>query len=158
MNFDELIKRAIERKEVLELLKGEKEYEVEVSRFTSDVFPTDINAVLVNCFYKQFENIRGIDKIFCENFYKLLEGSAVEIYIAILYYDACIFQEEREKATFKIEKEILADRIRDRISYQEQELKGEIVFYNGMTKKNPWKNIQNFNNYYLKKYGINILS
>lgn len=62
-----------------------------MSRFTSDVFPTDINAVLVNCFYKQIENIKEIDKIFSENFNKLLEGNAVEIYIAILYYDACIF-------------------------------------------------------------------
>lgn len=158
MNFDELIKEAIEKKEVLALLKGEKGYEVEVSRFTSDVFPTDINAVLVNCFYKQLENIKGIDKIFNESFYKLLEGNAVEIYIAILYFDACIFQEERGKATFKIEKEILADKIRDRVSCQEQELKGEIAFYNGMRKKNPWKNIQNFNNYYLKKYGVTILS
>lgn len=157
MDFYALIKKAIEKEEVLSLLKGENGYEIEVSRFTSDVFPTDINAVLVNCFYKQIENIKEIDKIFSENINKLLEGNAVEIYIAILYYDACIFQEECKKATFMIDKEILAERIREGVSHYEQDLKGEIVFYNGMSKKDSWKSIHNFNNYYLQKYSISIL-
>lgn len=157
MDFNELMKTAIEKEEVLLLLKGENGYEVEVSRFTSDVFPTDINAVLVNCFYKQIENIKEIDKIFCDNLYKLIEGDAVDIYIAILYYDACIFQEELKKASFMIDRETVAERIRYRVSCYEQDLKGEINFFNGMSKKNPWKNIENFNDYYLKKYSISIL-
>lgn len=52
MNFDNMINKAIEKKKYLELLCGRKKYEVEVSKFTSGVFPTDVNAVLVNCFYK----------------------------------------------------------------------------------------------------------
>lgn len=157
MDFYELMKDAIEKKEVLPLLKGENGYEVEASRFTSDIFPTDINAVLVNCFYKQIENIKEIDKIFRKNLYKLIKGDAVDIYIAILYFDACIFQEELKKATFMIDRETVAERIRDRVSCYEQDLKGEIKFFNGMGKKSPWKNIENFNDYYLKKYSISIL-
>ncbi|MCM1124051.1 MAG: hypothetical protein NC416_15830 [Eubacterium sp.] len=142
MDYYKLIKEAIEKKEVLPLLKGERGYEIEVSRFTSDIFPTDINTVLVNCFYKQMENIKEIDKIFVKSLYKLLEGNAVDIYIAILYYDACIFQEEQKRATFTIDKEILKERIRDRIACYEKDLRGEIIFFNGMRKKDAWKNIQ----------------
>lgn len=53
MNYDVLINTAIEKNEVLQLLRGEKEYEVIVSEFSPDIFPTDITSVLVECFYKQ---------------------------------------------------------------------------------------------------------
>ena len=64
VDYKELISNAIEKDEVVKLLRGEGEYEVVVSEFASDVFPTDINSVLVNCFYKQNDNIRDIEKIF----------------------------------------------------------------------------------------------
>ena len=48
MDYKELISNAIEKDEVVKLLRGEGEYEVVVSEFTSDVFPTDVNSVLVN--------------------------------------------------------------------------------------------------------------
>lgn len=37
------------------------------------------------------------------------------------------------------------------------ELQESVTYKNGMTKKNPWKNIENFNNYYCKKYDFNII-
>lgn len=49
MNYDELVSTALKRKELKKLLCSEKPYEVEISKFTSDVFPTDVNAVLMNC-------------------------------------------------------------------------------------------------------------
>ena len=65
----------------------EKEYEVEVSEFSSDVFPTDINRVLVNCFYKQKEFVENIDKIFHSALIQLLNGTASDRYTALLYFD-----------------------------------------------------------------------
>ena len=58
MDYKELISNAIEKDEVVKLLRGEGEYEIVVSEFASDVFPTDVNSVLVNCFYKQKGNIK----------------------------------------------------------------------------------------------------
>ena len=43
MNYDVLINTAIEKNEVLQLLRGEKEYEVIVSEFSPDIFPTTGN-------------------------------------------------------------------------------------------------------------------
>lgn len=40
MDFKELINKAIKKNEVVKLLRGEGEYEVVVSEFASDVFPT----------------------------------------------------------------------------------------------------------------------
>lgn len=157
MDYDVLINNAIKKGEVVKLLQGEPEYEVEISKFTSDVFPTDINAVLVNCFYKQKENIENIDEIFFDTINRMILGSAKDIYIATLYFDACIFQEEIKKATFYMDKEKLSIKLQEGIKNHKDKLKNDITFSNGMTKHNPLKNIENFNKYYVKKYGLNIL-
>lgn len=157
MDYKELINKAIEKDEVVKLLRGEGEYEVVVSEFTSDVFPTDVNSVLVNCFYKQSNNIRDIEKIFNNAFNDLIKGNASDIYIAVLYFDACIFQEEKGKASFLVDKEDVAKKLREKICKEENKLRNSVEFDNGMKKSNPWNNIMNFNKYYEKKYGICII-
>lgn len=157
MDYTGLINNAIKNHEVLQLLRGEKEYEVVVSEFSPDIFPTDINTILVRCFYKQMEMIEGIDKIFMMNMEKLLSGNACDVYIAILYFDACLFHEKRGAATFEIEKESLMDKIQAALCEHRQKLQDEVVFSNGMKKRNPWRNIENFNKDYLKNYGFSIV-
>lgn len=157
MDYNLLVRRAIEKNEVTKLMRGEQEYEIVVSEFTSDIFPTDINLVLMNYFYKQSDYIDDIERIFKDTFDKLLSGNASDVYIAVLYFDACIFQEERGKATFLINKEEVSKKIKKSVSENQKELENSIEFCNGMKKNNPWKNIENFNKYYQKKYKISII-
>lgn len=157
MNYDDLISKAIQNDEIENLLCGKKTYEVEVSRFASDVFPTDINLVLVNCFYKQYENVEKINELFEDSLQQMLKGNACNVYIATLYFDACIFQEEIGKATFFINKEILARKIKEAVDKNKDELSKVVTFENGMKKSNPLKNIENFSKYYEKKYKFNII-
>lgn len=157
MDFKELINKAIKKNEVVKLLRGEGEYEVVVSEFASDVFPTDINSVLVNCFYKHSNNISDIEKIFNDAFDDLIKGNASDVYIAVLYFDACIFQEEKGNASFLIDKERVSKKLQEKICKEEKKLQDSVEFHNGMRKINPWNNIKNFNNYYEKKYGICII-
>jgi hypothetical protein len=157
MNYDELFDEAIKKDELDKLLCGIKPYEVEVSKFASDVFPTDVNAVLVNCIYKKKMSIQNIDFLFMQCLKKMIKDDACQLYIAILYFDACIFQEERGKATFKIGKEMLAENIKEAVGDKKSELESTIVFDNGLRKNNPLKNIVNFNKYYKSKYGFSIV-
>lgn len=157
MDYKELINKAIENDEVVKLLRGDGEYEVVVSEFTSDVFPTNINSVLVNCFYKQIDNIRGIEEVFKNAFNNLINGNASDVYIAVLYFDACIFQEERGRASFLLDKEAVSKKIQEKVCKEENKLRDSIEFNNGMKKNNPWNNIMNFNKYYKKRYGISII-
>ncbi|MYL59332.1 hypothetical protein GLW20_17630 [Virgibacillus halodenitrificans] len=157
MNYDYLINKAIQNDEIQDLLCGKKPYEVEVSKFTSDVFPTDINSVLVNCFYKQLENVEKINEIFEGNLKQMLKGNACNVYIVILYFDACIFHEEIGKATFFINREILRRNIKEAVYKNKDELTQGVTFENGMKKNNPLKNIENFNKYYEKKYNFSII-
>lgn len=72
-------------------------------------------------------------------------------------YQFCIFQEEREKATFNIEKELFAERIKLYVKKNKNKLENIIVFENGMKKRKPINNIINFSKYYKKKYGFGII-
>lgn len=157
MDLKELINKAIKKDEVVKLLRGEGDYEVVVSEFTSDVFPTDINSVLVNCFYKQRENIENIEKIFNDGFNDLIKGNASDVYIAVLYFDACIFQEEKGKASFLINREVVSKKLQEQICKEENKLRDSVEFDNGLKKCNPWSNIMKFNKYYERKYGICII-
>lgn len=157
MDYNGLISNAIEKDEVVKLLRGEGAYEAVVSEFTSDVFPTDINSVLVNCFYKQSDNIRDIEKIFHDALNDLIKGNASDVYIAVLYFDACIFQEEKGKAAFLIDKEGVSKKLQEKLHKEENKLRESVEFANGMKKSSPWNNIVNFHKYYKKKYGIGII-
>ncbi len=157
MSYNNLIRRAIQNDEIQSLLCGGKTYELEVSKFTSEVFPTDINSVLVNCFYKQYNNIENINELFENSLKHMLEDNACNIYIAILYFDACIFQEEIKQATFFINKEALCRNIKEAVNKNKDELSQWVIFENGMKKNNPLKNIENFSKYYEKKYNFSII-
>ena len=137
MDYDDLIRKAIKKSEVLQLLRGEQEYEVIVSEFSPDIFPTDINAVLANCFYKHQGKIEGIGMIFKITLKQLLLGKARDVYIAVLYFDACIFQEEQNKATFILNREEIMSKIKSILNIKKGELQESIVFCNGMEKHNP---------------------
>lgn len=113
--------------------------------------------MLINCFYKQNGNIRDIEKIFNNALNDLIKGNASDVYIAVLYFDSCIFQEEKGKATFLIDKEDVSKKLQEKIHKEENKLRESVEFENGMKKSNPWNNIMNFNKYYEKKYGICII-
>lgn len=157
MDYTNLIVKAIQNNEVANLLRGDVGYEITVSQFTSDVFPTEINEVLVSCFYEQKGKIDQIETIFRNAIEILLSGGASDVYIALLYFDTCIFQEEINRATFLIEKEEIAKKLKKSINSNKEELKDCVEFANGLVKQNPWTNIERFNTYYVKRYGFNIL-
>lgn len=158
MDYNELIERAIKNDEVDKLLIGENGYRVEVSQFVPEVLPTDINSVLVNCFYKQKNRINNIEHIFIKTLMDLLKGPAVNIYIAVLYFDTCIFHEERGKAPFQINKKMMAEKIKEAVTNNAKALQEEVLFANGMKKINPLNNIIRFNKDYVEKYGFSIIN
>lgn len=157
MNYTELITLAIQKNEVVNLMRGDVGYEIPVSKFTSDVFPTDINEILVQCFYDQTERIEDIEILFKNGLESLISGGANDVYIALLYFDTCLFQEEINKASFKIEKEQTASKLKQAIMLHKDELQYQIEFSNGLVKHNPWANIERLNKYYTKKYCFRII-
>lgn len=88
---------------------------------------------------------------------KLISGCARDVYIALLYFDACIFQEELGNATFLLEKEEFAHKLKQAIKCHEGELLDRIKFSNGLTESDPWSYIEYCNKEYMGKFGFSII-
>ena len=108
-------------------------------------------------FYKQKDNIFNICEIFSNALECMIQNDPKEIYIATLYFDTCVFKEETHSASFCINKEKFAKKLKVAINTYTKELNSPITFDNGMTKKFPMKNIENFNKNYISKYNFSIL-
>lgn len=156
MNFRTKILEAIKVGEVENILRGKQKYRIEPPTFVPDVFPTDINQVLFEYFYKQ-SDIKNI-RLSLENaLMKLTKSSATDLYISILFFDSILFMEDKSIATFKIDTSKIATEIVSGIKKFREELTKNITFDNGLTKKEPMNVIVRFNQRYKNKYNFSIL-
>lgn len=135
MNFRTKILEAIKVGEVEDILRGKQKYRIEPPIFVPDVFPTDINQVLFEYFYKQ-SDIKNIRSSLENALIKLTKSSATDLYISILFFDSILFMEDKSIATFKIDTSKIAIEIVSGIQKFREELTGKITFDNGLTKKN----------------------
>ena len=156
MDYEKMFYDAIKKGDFLKYLKGEWPYEIECSQYMSDIQPTDINQVLMRNIYASYIKMPNI-KVELENALRiLLNGSAVQVYTAILYFDACLFAEKQRRAAFQIDRDHLIAYIQNGIIKNEEDLKKEIEFPNGLVKKCAWNNLMYFNKSYQKDYGFKI--
>ena len=156
MNFRTKILEAIKVGEVEDILRGKQKYRIEPPTFVPDVFPTDINQVLFEYFYKQ-SDIKDIQSSLENALIKLTKSSATDLYISILFFDSILFMEDKSIATFKIDTSKIAIEIVSGIKKFREELTKNITFNNGLTKKEPMNVVIRFNQRYKNKYNFSIL-
>ena len=156
MNFRTKILEAIKVGEVENILRGKQKYRIEPPTFVPDVFPTDINQVLFEYFYKQ-SDIKNIRSSLENALIKLTKSSATDLYISILFFDSILFMEDKSIATFKIDTSKIAIEIVSGIKKFREELTKNITFDNGLTKKEPMNVVIRFNQRYKNKYNFSIL-
>ena len=156
MNFRTKILEAVKAGEVEDILRGKQKYRIEPPTFVPDVFPTDINQVLFEYFYKQ-SDIKNIRSSLENALIKLTKSSATDLYISILFFDSILFMEDKSIATFKIDTSKIAIEIVSGIQKFREELTGKITFDNGLTKKETMNVVIRFNQRYKNKYNFSIL-
>jgi len=156
MNFRTKILEAVKAGEVEDILRGKQKYRIEPPTFVPDVFPTDINQVLFEYFYKQ-SDIKNIRSSLENALIKLTKSSATDLYISILFFDSILFMEDKSIATFKIDTSKIAIEIVSGIQKFREQLTKSITFNNGLTKKDPMNVIVRFNQRYKNKYNFSIL-
>ena len=156
MNFRKKFLEAIKVENVEDILRGRQKYRIEPSTFVPDVFPTDINQVLFEYFYKQ-SDIKDIQSSLENALIKLTKSSATDLYISILFFDSILFMEDKSIATFKIDTLKIANEIVSGVQKFREQLTKNITFNNGLTKKEPMNVVVRFNQRYKNKYNFSIL-
>lgn len=147
---------AIQAGNVVGILRGEKRYRIESPTSVPDVFPTDICQVLTEYFYKQ-NDIDEIQDLLEDSIIELSQSSAVDLYISVLFFDAILFMQEKNIASFTIYTSTVAQAIAKGIKNFQEELNDIITFPNGLVKIKPMKQLERFNQKYQKNERFSII-
>ena len=155
-NYRKLLLEAIQAGDVAGILRGEKRYCIEPPTSVPDVFPTDICQVLTEYFYKQ-NDIDKIQDLLEGSLIELSKSSAVDLYISVLFFDAILFMQERNIASFTIHTSTIAQAITKGVKLFQKELNDSITFPNGLVKIKPMSQLEKFNQKYQKNQGFSII-
>lgn len=155
-NYRKLLLEAIQAGNIAGILRGEKRYRIEPPTSVPDVFPTDICQVLVEYFYKQ-NDIDKIQDILEGSLIELSQSSAVYLYISVLFFDAILFMQEKNIASFTIHTSTVAQAIAKGVKLFQKELNDSITFPNGLVKTKPMSQLEKFNQNYQKNQGFSII-
>ena len=155
-NYRKLLLEAIQAGNVVGILRGEKRYRIESPTSVPDVFPTDICQELTEYFYKQ-NDIDKIQDILEGSLIELSQRSAVDLYISVLFFDAILFMQEKNIASFTIYTSTVAQAIAKGIKNYQEELNDIITFPNGLVKIKPMKQLERFNQKYQKNERFSII-
>ena len=155
-NYRKLLLEAIQAGNVVGILRGEKRYRIEPPTSVPDVFPTDICQVLAEYFYKQ-NDIDKIQDILEGSLIDLSQRSAVDLYISVLFFDAILFMQEKNIASFTIHTSTVAQAIAKGIKDYQEELNDSITFPNGLVKIKLMNQLERFNQKYQKNERFSII-
>ena len=151
-NYRKLLLEAIQAGDVAGILRGEKRYCIEPPTSVPDVFPTDICQVLTEYFYKQ-NDIDKIQDLLEGSLIELSQRSAVDLYISVLFFDAILFMQEKNIASFTIHTSTVAQAIAKGI----KEFHDSITFPNGLVKIKLMNQLERFNQKYQKNERFSII-
>ena len=155
-NYRKLLLEAIQAGNVVGILRGEKRYRIESPTSVPDVFPTDICQVLTEYFYKQ-NDIDEIQDLLEDSLIELSQSSAVDLYISVLFFDAILFMQEKNIASFTIHTSTVAQAISKGVKLFQMELNDSITFSNGLVKIKPMSQVERFNQKYQKNQRFSII-
>lgn len=155
-NYRKLLLEAIQAGNVVGILRGEKRYRIESPTSVPDVFPTDICQVLTEYFYKQ-NDIDEIQDLLEDSIIELSQSSAVDLYISVLFFDAILFMQEKNIASFTIHTSTVAQAIAKGIKDYQEELNDSITFPNGLVKIKPMNQLERLNQKYQKNERFSII-
>ena len=155
-NYRKLLLEAIQAGNVVGILRGEKRYRIESPTSVPDVFPTDICQVLTEYFYKQ-NDIDEIQDLLEDSIIELSQSSAVDLYISVLFFDAILFMQEKNIASFTIHTSTVAQAIAKGIKDYQEELNDSITFPNGLVKIKLMNQLERFNQKYQKNERFSII-
>lgn len=154
--MDNKIIEALKQDQFIELLRGDYPYYYDIYANSINVLPTNVEQVVTEIYQTFLEN-SIIREQFILSLEMMIDLSAADFYLALQYVDTCLFREHIGRASFAIGIERLSLKIKEGYNKFKNELSKEIIFANGLVKKNPLKNILDTNQFFLKKYGFSIL-
>ena len=149
---------AMTRGEVVPFLRGDGAYrKVPSSDFAGEDAPTDTWQVL-RAVYDAAEETAEAENALSDGIKALLEGTAGDVYLAVLYLTRLSLAEQGNRLPLKLPLRELLSAAQVKIRNHRESLSGELVFPNGFVKKKAMADLQGWNEaVFLPCCGLDIL-
>lgn len=153
----ELIKKAINSNEMIELLEGKGDYCLENDSWASISAPIDWTRV-IPMIYKEYvetqdESVKEMYESAIEN---MLLGTAEETYcgIAVLYFQT--LRESSNRSPFSVDREYLIQIAKKGISKNKKDLRLIKKWAGAQSENGLWSEVVRYKKLFLSKYSIDI--
>jgi len=154
-----LTKQAFDNDEVVEFLSGENGYACPLNRFVPANVPTDFGRIInlgIYKFYDETKNEEIVSK-FKKAILYLLDGDAVQVWIAFMICWNQIRNEIKSIASFKVSTQDLINKLKKAIINNENNLR-KCKEWQGWNQENGlWQEIVRISGIASKDYGVSIL-
>lgn len=154
MDILQMTYEAIEKQEMVNFLRGEKQYMVEVSRYAPVAELPDVGKILSKGIYKAYKVNMNIKNEFEQALYLMLEMSDYDVYIVCLYLASQLFKEKNELSPFALDKQDFLFKIKGEIEKRKVSLQNGIVYPNGYKNENAWNELKRFKDVFKEEYNL----
>lgn len=154
MDILQMTYEAMNKHEMINFLRGEKEYMVEVSQYAPVAEVPDVGRILSRGIYKAYQDNVQIKSEFEQALHSMLEMSDYDVYIVCLYLASQLFKEKNELSPFKIDEQFLLSKLEAEIVKRKTTLQNGIVYPNGYQNKKVWDEITRLKNVFREEYNL----
>lgn len=154
MDILQMTYEAIEKQEMINFLRGEKQYMVEVSQYAPVAELPDVGKILSRGIYKAYKVNVYIKNEFEQALYSMLEMSDYDVYIVCLYLASQLFKEKNKLSPFEIDKQDFITKLKEEIEKRKTSLQNGIVYPNGYHNKKAWEELKRFKDVFKEEYNM----
>jgi hypothetical protein len=154
----ELFLQAIENNEVSKFLNGEKNYKVRVPHFVPINIPTDWEQILPNIYEIYQEKLElNIKQLFQDALVEMINKDNTSLYSAvnILYFQ--LLRENRNRASFRIDKEKILPILKMKIMEKKDDLEKDLRWTGEINNEGLWGDFQRVDKLLKEETGTGIL-
>ena len=154
MDIENMLLNAIINNEMINFLRGDGAYIVEVSQYAPEAGLTDVGKVLSKGIYKIYAHNDKIKQKFEASLLQMLDMSDFDIYMVCLYLMSQLFKEKDGLSPFVLSKDLILEKLSLKINEREIYFKKGIEYPNGYVNTNAMAEIQRFRIVSKEEYNV----
>lgn len=148
--------RSLEKKELINFLRGDKEYMVELSQYAPVAELPDTGKILSKGIYRVYKEDKHIKIEYEQALLSMLEMSDYDVYIVCIYLTSQLFKEKNALSPFVIEKQKILVKLKEEIEKRKTLIQNGIDYPNGYQNKKAWQELERFNNVCKEEYNLTL--
>ena len=156
MDILEMTFRALEKNELINLLRGDRKYLIETSQYSPEAELTDVGKILSRGIYKAYKQQNNIKTDFENSLMVMLDRTDFDVYMVCQYVLSQLFKEKNELSPFVLYKKDILEKLRNEIIKRRKDIINGIIYPSGYKNTKAWEDLERFNLVCKEEYQIDL--